>query len=834
MAANHPIISNVPGVDSSVRFVKHGALESLPVPWPRSQDIEACSVAKPQKDDFVVAVSHAWPYQAHPDPLGQKAAALQELLASARAVHKPKGKTLLFLDFISTPQRPFRQGQAPRTPEEDAAFAVALKAFPLIYLMADVTLHLDVELSAVPGDGEIFEAELADLTLAKLQLVGAAVQVTDVKEGVEAVAPFDVVTKIGGTSIKSLADVQRARDSQTPTLTSWFCCADDSASMTMQRAPFGRRNVLAADVKGWIFLERFVSMVKAAMVPESQAKGVTFSNSQAILDQIFAGGARLRKAAVAGKAALALELQRFAKELDSKKFSATSMDKLQNTGGIGGLNSTAYSASERDVVWVLMQELVMHLEDRWECEALAQQQRQLVLAVSRGDAAAVRTLLQEKVDPNIPDSKGVTCLHDAAIYRNVEVARLLVEHGADTMKADQHKSLPIHKLSYLSDDAFVDLFDLLAPTRNELAAANAAGVTPLKRYAVWVGVELHAKPFLPAQRHFEHLRKEHGDVLAAQSPGNMRPSNLSPQRASKGLERFRVDGRSVPIHIWEPGDRVPVKVHIVWASLNWMIPWSLLEPAMELLAQCICAKFQAKLWVLTTGALNLKFMEAGEPLAKLQEDLLAVVKVLPLPDKFFWVDGNQGSTTGMIWLLKDRLLGAMVLNSGPYFNDEFEGSQVHQRVSQFYGSFQAIAESRDVDKLVDLMPDFVYVSNVLQLEHLQQVYKAALETAPHDAWAWWAYIFKDVMHVHRVYEQWTTEPLCVLIVVSAFAPTLFMHQAALQLNSKLPNATITYIPECRGHWEIDDEGPPCEDFKVAKVYRVAALLSQLLQDKLPQ
>merc|ERR1719330_534207 len=93
----------------------------------------------------------------------------------------------------------------------------------------------------------------------------------------------------------------------------------------LQSAQFGKRNTLSANVKGWIYLERFASMVKVAMTHKSQIDGLVFTNSDVIRAQIFSGGERLRAAVAQG--CLKQELDRFAEELGEKQFSAASIDK---------------------------------------------------------------------------------------------------------------------------------------------------------------------------------------------------------------------------------------------------------------------------------------------------------------------------------------------------------------------------------------------------------------------------------------------------------------------------------------------------------------------------
>merc|ERR1719346_882105 len=111
------------------------------------------------------------------------------------------------------------------------------------------------------------------------------------------------------------------------------------------------------------------------MTHKSQIAGLVFTNSDIIRKEIYTGGERLREAADNGT--LKEELVRFAAELDEKQFSAASIDKQMNTGGKGGLtaeqiNASAYAGSDRDVVWLLMQEMVEYLALHWVKERQAQ------------------------------------------------------------------------------------------------------------------------------------------------------------------------------------------------------------------------------------------------------------------------------------------------------------------------------------------------------------------------------------------------------------------------------------------------------------------------------
>jgi len=123
---------------------------------------------------------------------------------------------------------------------------------------------------------------------------------------------------VNGIEVHSIEDLDTARR-----LAQW---EDAPAIAELHREPFGRRNLCPAGMRGWIFLERFCSMIKMAMVDCGLA-AVAFSNSEAIMAQLHEGSARLKLAAKIGKERLKEVLEGFLEELQVKSFSAVSVDK---------------------------------------------------------------------------------------------------------------------------------------------------------------------------------------------------------------------------------------------------------------------------------------------------------------------------------------------------------------------------------------------------------------------------------------------------------------------------------------------------------------------------
>ena len=66
--------------------------------------------------------------------------------------------------------------------------------------------------------------------------------------------------------------------------------------VTLCRYPFGRINRIHPDNRGWIFLERFITMVKCAMLDSVSAAEVIITSSESLLAYIQEGADRLREA----------------------------------------------------------------------------------------------------------------------------------------------------------------------------------------------------------------------------------------------------------------------------------------------------------------------------------------------------------------------------------------------------------------------------------------------------------------------------------------------------------------------------------------------------------
>jgi hypothetical protein len=91
-------------------------------------------------------------------------------------------------------------------------------------------------------------------------------------------------------------------------------------------------------------------------------------------------------------------------------------------------------------------DIIRWLVGRGQDVNAAQHQGKTVLqsAVSQGNVSAATSLLRFDADPNKDPAKRGSALHIAVQLNNVEMARLLLSHGADKLSRDWSDAIPIH------------------------------------------------------------------------------------------------------------------------------------------------------------------------------------------------------------------------------------------------------------------------------------------------------------------------------------------------------------------------------------------------------
>eukprot|EP00929_Paragymnodinium_shiwhaense_P075953 TRINITY_DN3892_c0_g1_i1.p1 TRINITY_DN3892_c0_g1~~TRINITY_DN3892_c0_g1_i1.p1 ORF type:complete len:1014 (+),score=189.47 TRINITY_DN3892_c0_g1_i1:49-3090(+) len=352
-ASRHPL-QNHPELLSCIRLLRCDAIRGLPAPMPRCQDLAEKDFGVPTAGDLVIAVSHAWRNQTHPDPDGAKLAAMSYTLQCLR---RQGCRHREYANF-------FVRG-------EDLEGAVFAQVGQIVQIVSGAG-------SSAPCGRKRSERFLRRTTT-------------------ERWAAFDAVLEIDDQEVTSVQELQAK-------------LADTSQQhrVKLRRQPYGVVNETPIHERGWVFLERFITMVKCGMLDPEQASEVVLSNSPAILEQIRQGADRLREAALLDEHALQQRsvrspipdklrgaaspsrwrvgcaspvrrsnlktvLEEFLAELETKQFSAASTDKTLLDHDRDDMSPSG----DRQIVRHLMEDFVLHLEQHWHSDAAKQRRRML-------------------------------------------------------------------------------------------------------------------------------------------------------------------------------------------------------------------------------------------------------------------------------------------------------------------------------------------------------------------------------------------------------------------------------------------------------------------------
>merc|ERR1719215_754836 len=86
------------------------------------------------------------------------------------------------------------------------------------------------------------------------------------------VEAYDIVLSVNGDDVYAVDDFTSMREFHGPT-----------SIVKVRKAPFGNKNALPAEDRGWIYLERFISMIKVAMADDGKADGIIIASDDKIL-----------------------------------------------------------------------------------------------------------------------------------------------------------------------------------------------------------------------------------------------------------------------------------------------------------------------------------------------------------------------------------------------------------------------------------------------------------------------------------------------------------------------------------------------------------------------
>lgn len=151
----HPLISYDPTIlDGSIEFLKLEYFEAktTKAPVPRNQEVPKEAFGTLTGRSILVATSHAWFHQCHPDPHGVKLEILRKEFFPALRKRFPHTKILVFDDWHSCPQWPRV------TQEENTRFKKCMDHMNSVYCYCDIVFFVEADLPKL--DETIYECDL--------------------------------------------------------------------------------------------------------------------------------------------------------------------------------------------------------------------------------------------------------------------------------------------------------------------------------------------------------------------------------------------------------------------------------------------------------------------------------------------------------------------------------------------------------------------------------------------------------------------------------------------------------------------------------------------------
>ena len=118
----------------------------------------------------------------------------------------------------------------------------------------------------------------------------------------------------------------------------------------------------------------------------------------------------------------------------------------------------------------------------------------LHLASIRGSVEVARVLIEHGADPTAQNEDGLTPLHEASKWGRMKVIRLLLKHGAELTTQDNDRSTPLHEASIWGRTAVACV---LVEHGADVTAQDVDGSTPLHRASGFLWQGGHSIPDLP-------------------------------------------------------------------------------------------------------------------------------------------------------------------------------------------------------------------------------------------------------------------------------------------------------------------------------------------------
>mmetsp|Transcript_64905 Transcript_64905/g.141448 ORF Transcript_64905/g.141448 Transcript_64905/m.141448 type:complete len:203 (+) Transcript_64905:2-610(+) len=181
--------------------------------------------------------------------------------------------------------------------------------------------------------------------------------------------------------------------------------------------------------------------------------------------------------------------------------------------------------------------------------------------------------------------------------------------------------------------------------------------------------------------------------------------------------------------------------------------------------------------------------------------------VAVIREPFVLVDNSLGLATSLLWTLKSRLAGALVLNCCGFFTEEYLDSVAHQKLAEI---FRRRAEDqrkldRDIDAVGDTIICIMLAGTSDLMAEVEQEWKEAARSADEEFW-----------RLSNAHYDWfpreRTEAMSGLpklqleatLAASSHGPTVVMTESMRNLSRLLPKSNLAHIPNSKCWWELEN------------------------------
>jgi hypothetical protein len=307
----HPLLQYDPeALNGGIQLLKLEYLEAetTRAPVPRNQEVPKEAFGTLTGRSILVATSHAWFFQCHPDPYGVKLKIMRQKFFPSLRRRFPHTQILVFDDWHSCPQWPRI------TKEENDRFKNCMDHMNSIYCYCDVVLFVESPLPKL--DHTILTCVLVPSEHKWFHFIDT-IQYIGGNDKALAIRKNDIAVKMKDE--KGVLQIDTLKKMK------------ETTTISFLRRPYGRPNRVLAKDRGWLYAERITVAIRMAAARPEMFDDVVTSNNSDLVRQILSWSEELRTSAKKEKknpGSISNQLNRFRAVLDTMKFTFPDNDKL--------------------------------------------------------------------------------------------------------------------------------------------------------------------------------------------------------------------------------------------------------------------------------------------------------------------------------------------------------------------------------------------------------------------------------------------------------------------------------------------------------------------------